>query len=154
MIKDLVFGWWCTGGGGCHCHAHLSWPRHTIHTPASHIEHQLRGQAGLGATSKPLWYCENTQNSNTWNICCNYHKIWTVRLCHRVMYPKDADGMTNTVMILSFRTDRSWQTACSLIRIYTVCNSSLLLWMHYSSIIATLFKFYDICSKMFWCLNI
>ena len=29
--------------------------------------------------------------------CCNYPKIWTVWLYHRVMSPKDADGMANRV---------------------------------------------------------
>ena len=40
-----------------------------------------------------------------------------------------------TVMILSFRTDRSGQTVqtqrSSLIRVYTLCNSDCIFWMHY-----------------------
>ena len=35
-----------------------------------------------------------------------------------------------TVIFLSFRTDRSTQP--SLIRVYTVCNSLCIFWMHYS----------------------
>ena len=39
-----------------------------------------------------------------------------------------------TVMILSFRMDRSWQTVqtqrSSLIRVYTVCNSVCIFWTH------------------------
>ena len=41
----------------------------------------------------------------------------------------------STVMFLSFRTDRSGQTVqtrSSLIRVYTVCNSLCIFWMHYS----------------------
>ena len=42
-----------------------------------------------------------------------------------------------TVMILSFRTDRSGQTVQTqitllLIRVYTVCNSGCIFWVHYS----------------------
>ena len=42
-----------------------------------------------------------------------------------------------TVMFLSFRTDRSGQTVQTqirqlLIRVYTVCSSSCIFWMHYS----------------------
>ena len=47
-------------------------------------------------------------------------------------------SLLNTVMILSFRTDRSWQTLqtqirlrSSLIRVYTVCNSLSIFWMHH-----------------------
>ena len=35
--------------------------------------------------------------SDTQNICCNHSKIWTMWLYHRVMSPKDADGMANSV---------------------------------------------------------
>ena len=35
--------------------------------------------------------------SDTQNICCNHCNIWTMRLYHRVMSPKDADGMANSV---------------------------------------------------------
>ena len=34
--------------------------------------------------------------SDTQNICCNHSKIWTMWLYHRVMSPKDADGMANS----------------------------------------------------------
>ena len=30
-------------------------------------------------------------------MCCNHSKIWTMWLYHRVMCPKDADGMANSV---------------------------------------------------------
>ena len=41
---------------------------------------------------------------------------------------------TVTVIFLSFRTDRPGQTVqrSSLIRVYTVCNSLCIFWMHYS----------------------
>ena len=46
--------------------------------------------------------------------------------------------MWHTVMILSFRTDRSWQTVQAqirlLIRVYTVCNSLCIFWTHYSTV--------------------
>ena len=42
----------------------------------------------------------------------------------------------DTIMILSFGTDRSGQTVqtqrSSLIRVYTVCSSLCIFWMHYS----------------------
>ena len=43
-------------------------------------------------------------------------------------------------MILSFQTDRSWQTVqtqiswSNLIRVYTVCNFGCIVWVHYSSV--------------------
>ena len=49
----------------------------------------------------------------------------------------------STVIFLSFRTDRSGQTVqtqirllleSSLIRVYAVCNSGCIFWVHYSSI--------------------
>ena len=53
----------------------------------------------------------------------------------------DLDGyglfifICNTVIFLSFRTDRSGTTVqtqkSSLIRVYTVCNSLCIFWMHY-----------------------
>ena len=51
---------------------------------------------------------------------------------------KGADRMASsgsTVIFLSFRTDRSGQTVQTqfrLIRVYTVCNSLCVFWMHYS----------------------
>ena len=80
---------------------------------------------------------------------------------YRVMHSKDADKMAiqeqfdlglhslprplqlNTVMILSFGTDRSGQTVqnrsdcskrSSLIRVYTVCHSVCFVWTHYSMV--------------------
>ena len=43
---------------------------------------------------------------------------------------------TNTVMMLSFRTDRSGQTVqrSSLIRVYTVCYSLCIFWTRYSMV--------------------
>ena len=34
---------------------------------------------------------------DTQKICCNHYKIWTMWLYHRVMSPKDADRMANSV---------------------------------------------------------
>ena len=35
--------------------------------------------------------------SDTQNICCNHSQSWTMWLYHRVMSPKDAEGMANSV---------------------------------------------------------
>ena len=35
--------------------------------------------------------------SDTQKICCNHSNIWTMWLYHRVMSPKDADGMADSV---------------------------------------------------------
>ena len=43
------------------------------------------------------WYRKFPKYSDTQNICCNHSKIWTMWLYHRVMSPKDADGMANSV---------------------------------------------------------
>ena len=42
-------------------------------------------------------YRTNPKNSDIRKICGNYPKIWTRRLCHRIMCPKGADGMANRV---------------------------------------------------------
>ena len=42
-------------------------------------------------------YCKFPKHSDTQNMCCNYSKIWTIWLYHRVMGPNDADGMANSV---------------------------------------------------------
>ena len=42
-------------------------------------------------------YCKNPKNSDTPKICCNYPEILTRLLYDRVMHPKDADRMTNSV---------------------------------------------------------
>ena len=44
-----------------------------------------------------LNYRKFTKYSDTQKICCNHSKIWTMWLYHRVMSPKDADGMANSV---------------------------------------------------------
>ena len=53
-----------------------------------------------------------------------------------VNYPyPDSLFALDTVMFLSFRTDRSGQTVQTqirLLRVYTVCNSLCIFWMHYS----------------------
>ena len=54
-------------------------------------------------------YQRNLENLDTLNNGCNYSTIWT------------------TVMFLSFWTDRPGQS----IRVYTVCNSLCIFWMHY-----------------------
>ena len=38
-----------------------------------------------------------------------------------------------TVIFLSLRTDRSWQTVQTQIRVYTVCNYLCIFWMHCSN---------------------
>ena len=43
-----------------------------------------------------LNYCKIPKYSTTWNICCNPPKVRTKWLYHRVMCPKDADGMENS----------------------------------------------------------
>ena len=42
-------------------------------------------------------YRKTHKNSDIRKICCNHPKIWTMRLYHRVMLLKDADGMANSV---------------------------------------------------------
>ena len=37
------------------------------------------------------------KSSDTGKVCCSHPKIWTRRLYHRVMHPKDADGIANSV---------------------------------------------------------
>ena len=67
-------------------------------------------------TSQPLKIltddCKISKYSDKKTSCCNYPKIQTVWLYHRVMLPKDADGMANSV--------DPYQTAPSLIWIYIV----------------------------------
>ena len=43
-------------------------------------------------------YHKNPKNFDTWNVCCNYPKICTMWFYHRVMHPKDADRMSNSVV--------------------------------------------------------
>ena len=61
----------------------------------------------------------------------------------RKMFRRSLFSATNTVMILSFRTDRSWQTVQTQIRllledqsdrVYTVCNSVCIFWTHDSKV--------------------
>ena len=57
---------------------------------------------GFGPTNKVIdktsfYTIKIIKNSDTWKFCWNHPKIWTKRLYHRVMYPKDADGMANSV---------------------------------------------------------
>ena len=42
-------------------------------------------------------YRKNPKISDTQKICCNHSKIWTRWLYYRVMSPKGAAGMTNSV---------------------------------------------------------
>ena len=42
-------------------------------------------------------YRKNPKKSDTRKKCCNYPKIGTVLFYYRVMSPKDADGMANSV---------------------------------------------------------
>ena len=57
----------------------------------------------------------------------------------------------NTITILSFRTNRSGQTVyrSSLIRVYTVCHSVCIFWMHYSIVKPPHSNFRVITSKFF-----
>ena len=48
-------------------------------------------------TVQTLFYRKNPKISDTLQICCNHPKIWTRWLYYRVMYPKDPDGMANSV---------------------------------------------------------
>ena len=43
------------------------------------------------------WYRKFPKYSDTQNICCNHSKMWTMWLYHRIMGPKDADGMATSV---------------------------------------------------------
>ena len=68
------------------------------------------------ATLKEPWgqavsTVKKPKNSDTRKICCNYPKRWTVWFYDRVMRPKDADRIANSV-----DPERS-----SLIWVYTVC---------------------------------
>ena len=49
---------------------------------------------GRGVQQK---YCKKTKNLDTRKICSNYPKGGTVWFYNRVMCPKDADGMANSV---------------------------------------------------------
>ena len=42
-------------------------------------------------------YCKNPKNSDTRKVCGNHHKIQTRWLYRKVMHPKDAAGMVNSV---------------------------------------------------------
>ena len=44
-----------------------------------------------------LEYRKNPKNSDTRIICCNHSKIRTRCLYHRVIHPKDAEGIANSV---------------------------------------------------------
>ena len=47
--------------------------------------------------SNKTTYRKFPKYSDTQKICCNHSKIWTMRLYHWVMCPKDVDGMANSV---------------------------------------------------------
>ena len=61
----------------------------------------------------------------------------TSSMCNHCQKQLTLNGERGTVIFLSFRTDRSGQTVqtqrSSLIRVYTVCNSLYIFWMHYST---------------------
>ena len=42
-------------------------------------------------------YRKTPKNLDIRKNCCTYPKIWTMWLYYRVMYPKDADGIANSV---------------------------------------------------------
>ena len=47
--------------------------------------------------SKDYAYCKTPKNSDTQINCCNHPKIWTKWLYCRIMCPKSADQMANSV---------------------------------------------------------
>ena len=47
--------------------------------------------------SLPKWYRKIPKNLDSRKFLCNHSKIWTRWLYHRVMHPKDADRMANSV---------------------------------------------------------
>ena len=55
-------------------------------------------------------YRKNPKISDTQKVCCNHPKIWTRWLYHRVMHPKDAARIANSV-----------DSRSSLIWVCTVC---------------------------------
>ena len=42
-------------------------------------------------------YCKKFENFRHLKYGCNYPKIWTIWFYHRIIHPKDADRMTNSV---------------------------------------------------------
>ena len=81
-------------------------------------------------------------------------------------YPKQLESYQgndheHTVMILSFRTDKSGQTVQtqirlllernSLIRVYTVCNCVCIFWMYYSTVKLSCSNFRVITANVFGC---
>ena len=42
-------------------------------------------------------YRKNPKNSDIRNICCNHPEMLTMRLYHRLMLLRDADGIANSV---------------------------------------------------------
>ena len=73
-----------------------------------------RGTWGKTVKFNP-YTIKNPKNSDTRKICCNYPKSWTVWFYDRVMRPKDADGMANSV------DPDLMSSKSSLIWVYTVC---------------------------------
>ena len=57
----------------------------------------LYGSQSCWQRTLKMYYRKFPKYSDTQNICCNHSKIWTMWLYHRVMSPKDADGMANSV---------------------------------------------------------
>ena len=86
-----------------------------------HPTNQHRGQrsnqgyvVGYSPFSVIAVYCKVPEYSEL-KHCCNYTKIRTVWLYRRIMSPKDADGMANSVV-----PDRTAPRS-SPIWVYTVC---------------------------------
>ena len=46
---------------------------------------------------QPIMYRKNPKISDTQNICCNHPKSWARWRFRRVMHPKDAEGIANSV---------------------------------------------------------
>ena len=57
----------------------------------------LYGPLTINEITENLYYCKIPKFSDTWKIWSNPHKFEQKRLYHRVMCPKGADGMANSV---------------------------------------------------------
>ena len=93
------------------------------------IQEKRQQKSGMKYNSFTM-YRKFPRYSDTQKICCNYSKIWTVLLYHRVNSPNDADGMANSVDPdqVAPRSSLIWVcTVCPGIsvrklRIITVCS--------------------------------
>ena len=75
----------------------------------------LRYYADASKYCKPIY--SKIKNLITWKNYSKYPKIWLIWIFHRVMCPKDADGIANSIDPEEQSDQRS-----SLIWVYTVCS--------------------------------